>query len=145
MVISEAWRADAGEGRLCTQGYLAADVEHTVRVRCIGDEGYLTIKGAAEGIVRAEYEYPIPVADACELLALCRYRVAKRRYLLMVGREEWVVDEFLGENAGLVLAEIELTSEWYSFERPEWVGSEVSSDPSYTNAHLARHPFKTWN
>ncbi len=144
LVTDDGWRglAPAVDYR---QGYLPA-TGATVRVRIAGEQGFLTIKGPTQGIGRAEFEYPIPVADARELLdTLCsRPQIEKRRHKIPVGRHVWEVDEFLGENAGLVVAEIEVSDESEPFEKPSWVGEEVSHDRRYANSSLAERPYKTW-
>lgn len=129
------------DGMLYKQGYLSTDSQRTVRVRTVGYLGYLTIKGISKGAVRAEYEYSIPHKDAEELLLLCETPlIEKYRYLVPYKGNTWEVDEFYGENKGLVIAEIELESESQTFELPPWVGSEVTSDPRYYNSNLARFP-----
>lgn len=142
----DSWRAGADAGEEYRQGYLYSDPDLAVRVRLAGDEAWLTIKGGAEGIVRREFEYPIPRADAAEMLAhLCRKPlIEKRRHLLRHGRHTWEIDVFAGDNAGLVVAEIELGAEDESFERPDWLGEEVSADPRYLNSSLSRHPYRHW-
>jgi CYTH domain-containing protein len=145
LVVGEAWRAGAS-GQVYRQGYLATDPDRTVRVRVVGNQGYLTVKGRSEGLVRAEFEYPIPSADATEMLdRLCpRPLIEKTRYRLVHAGRVWEVDEFSGENLGLVLAEVELSDPTEPIQLPEWVGDEVSDDPRYYNANLARHPFGRW-
>jgi adenylate cyclase len=145
LVINDNWRAGAG-GVLYRQGYLSTDPERTVRVRLEGDSGRLTIKGKSQGISRAEYEYPIPAGDAANLLEkLCqRPLIEKTRYRIAFAGHLWEVDEFHGENQGLLIAEIELASERAEFERPDWVGQEVSDDPRYFNASLVKNPFSRW-
>jgi adenylate cyclase len=127
------------------QGYLVADGEKTVRVRIAGDEGFLTIKGRSQGISRKEFEYFVPVEDAIEMLKLCSIPVIEK-YRTKVAFEDkiWEIDEFEGENKGLLLAEIELKSEDESFSIPEWIGEEVTGDFRYFNSYLAVNPFKTW-
>lgn len=143
LVQGEGWRQGAGQ-RL-VQGYLNRDKARTVRVRMAGEQAFLTIKGVSVGATRAEFEYPIPVADAQALLALCDGPlVDKTRYRIPLGGVVWEVDEFAGENAGLVVAEVELPSEDTDFPRPDWLGAEVTQDPRYFNSNLARHPFSTW-
>jgi len=144
LVKGKAWRV--GEGVAYRQGYLNRAIERTVRVRTVGNRGYLTIKGATLGISRLEYEYEIPVEEAEALLnALCeKPLIEKRRYRIAWGELTWEVDEFSGENEGLVLAEIELPCETYEFERPAWLGEEVSGDPRYFNSNLVKNPFRTW-
>jgi CYTH domain-containing protein len=145
LVKGDDWRALAA-GTRYRQGYLSTVKERTVRVRTIGDKGYLTIKGVTVGATRVEYEYEIPVADANEMLdGLCeRPIIEKDRYKIPAGDDTWEVDEFLGVNQGLVVAEIELQSEEQSFARPDWVGGEVTDDPRYFNANLIAHPFSSW-
>lgn len=110
-----------------------------------GDEAFLTIKGRARGLVCSEFEYPIPAADGESLLALCgTARVEKIRYEIPHAGHTWEVDVFEAGNAGLVVAEIELADEAEAFERPDWAGPEVSGDPRYLNANLARSPFGAW-
>ncbi|MEN8253952.1 MAG: CYTH domain-containing protein [Verrucomicrobiota bacterium] len=145
LVEGDGWKAAAGDGLGCRQGYLATDPEKTIRVRIIGEQAFLTIKGATTGITRPEFEYGIPVADAEAMLALCGDAVVeKTRYFIGHGGMVWELDVFSGANEGLVMAEIELESETQGFDRSDWVGQEVSGDPRYYNACLARHPFTTW-
>lgn len=145
LVSSDAWRT-LGEPTLLRQGYLCADPERTVRVRIEGDAGVLTIKSKNEGASRGEWEYPIPLADAEELLdRLCeRPLVEKNRRRIAYQGFTWEVDEFLGENAGLVVAEIELPSEDAAFELPDWIGQEVTGERRYYNSSLIKLPFSKW-
>ena len=134
-----------GDGVAYEQGYLSSKPERTVRVRIAGDHAKLTIKGANQGVTRAEYEYDIPLADAESLLAICEQpTIRKRRYVVEHAGKTWEVDVFAGENAGLVIAELELASEDEVFEKPSWVRDEVSDDPRYYNSNLVAKPFKTW-
>jgi len=129
------------------QGYICADKDRTVRVRICGDKGFLTIKSASNerGWSRYEFEQPISVTDAEELLKLCLPGVIdKVRYWVKVGEHIWDVDVFHGDNEGLIVAEIELQSEDEIFELPEWAGEEVTGDPKYYNAMLSKHPFGRW-
>jgi len=129
------------------QGYICADKDRTVRVRICGDKGFLTIKSASNerGWSRYEFEQPISVADAEELLKLCLPGVIEKvRYWIKVGEHIWDVDIFHGENEGLIMAEIELESEDETFQLPEWVGKEVTGDPRYYNAMLSKQPFCQW-
>ena len=144
LVTGEAWRK--GEVSDYRQGYLSIDKQRTVRVRVAGDVARLTVKGITEGATRAEYEYPIPVADAKSMLeTLClRPLIEKRRYRIRHGGMTWEIDEFLGENAGLIIAEIELETVQQPFDKPSWVGEEVTSDPRYYNANLVTRPYTTW-
>ncbi|MDY6940518.1 MAG: CYTH domain-containing protein [Cyanobacteriota bacterium] len=145
LVVGDRWRSLAS-GVAYAQGYLTSDESKTVRVRIIGDRGYLTIKGATTGLTRMEFEYPIPVADAREMLdRLCdRPPIEKTRYKIPIGNLVWEVDEFARENQGLILAEVELTDENQEISLPDWIGAEVSHDPRYYNANLAKFPFSQW-
>ena len=138
-----AWRR-AGGMRLC-QGYLSSAKGRTVRVRTVGDKAYLTIKGMAVGATRPEFEYEIPYQDAKELLNLCEMPlIEKDRYRLEEGGVVWEIDEFLGENRGLIVAEVELESEDQPFTKPDWVGEEVTGDPRYFNSNLIKKPYTKW-
>ena len=145
LVKDDTWRVMA-QGTPYRQGYLSITPERTVRVRTIGDKGYLTIKGVSRGAARAEYEYEIPVAEAQAMLDdLCQKPlIEKNRYKIEYKGLMWVIDEFFCENKGLILSEVELQNEEQSFEKPEWIGKEVTADPRYYNANLIRHPFKIW-
>ncbi len=146
LVRNDDWRAQADAGEICRQGYLSHDPHRSVRVRIAGERAELNIKSAITPIRRLEYEYSIPLADAREMLdLLCDdERVDKVRYHVRHGQHVWEVDVFEGANAGLVLAEIELGDENESFEKPPWLGEEVSNDPRYFNMNLARHPWTRW-
>jgi adenylate cyclase len=135
-----------GEPVFFRQGYLSSHKERVVRVRIEGERAVLTIKGANRGAARGEWEYPIPVADAAELLdGLCEQPlIEKYRRRIAVGGHVWEVDEFLGANAGLVVAEIELQTEDEPFDKPDWVGEEVTADPRYLNSNLIKNPFSRW-
>jgi adenylate cyclase len=148
LVRGDGWRNFAGDGVACRQGYILSEAEGaTVRVRRMGDQGFLTIKGPTKGISRPEMEYEIPAADAEYILNhLCNGNiVSKTRYSLIHKGLMWEIDEFCGENSGLIVAEIELDNEHQPFDRPDWLGEEVSSDRRYTNAALSRQPFKSWS
>ncbi len=131
---------------LFRQGYLSVDAERTVRVRSYNGKGFLTIKGKTKSFSREEYEYDIPIQDAERMLdKLClKPIIEKLRYFLIYEGHEWVVDEFLGVNQGLVIAEIELDSEQQTFKKPEWVGDEVTSDIRYSNSNLVENPYQSW-
>ena len=145
LVSGEDWRALA-RGTRYRQGYLSTVKERTVRVRTIDDKGFLTVKGISVGATRSEYEYEIPAADADEMLnALCEKPIIeKNRYKIPLGGITWEVDEFLGVNDGLIVAEVELQSEDQSFPKPAWIGEDVTDDPRYFNANLIARPFSTW-
>ncbi|WP_215408699.1 CYTH domain-containing protein [Janthinobacterium sp. JC611] len=145
LLAGDAWRG-LGHAVLLRQGYLSSARERVVRVRIEGEQAMLTIKGANVGATRGEWEYPIPLADAAELLdGLCEQPlIEKIRHRIEHAGMVWEVDEFLGANAGLVVAEIELASEDQPFDKPGWIGAEVSGDARYYNANLIRHPFSQW-
>jgi adenylate cyclase len=145
LLRGEGWRA-LGEPVLLRQGYLSSQRERVVRVRIEGDTAMLTIKGRSVGASRGEWEYPIPLADAEVFLAtLCEQPlVEKYRRRIDFGGLVWEVDEFLGVNAGLIVAEVELTAEDQVFDQPDWVGDEVTDDARYFNANLIRQPYSTW-
>lgn len=153
LVTGDGWRAAAHEVVPMAQGYLndlaAMDtgaMKASVRVRIAGDAAHLNLKSRELGHTRQEFEYPVPVADARALLALSvGGLVDKRRHLVKVGGHLWEVDEFLGDNAGLVVAEIELADADESFERPDWLGVEVTDESRYYNLALASHPFSQWS
>ena len=145
LLAGDDWRSMA-QGIEYRQGYLCASKERTVRVRIAGDQGLLTIKGATIGAVRSEFEYEIPLTDARALLdQLCLPPlIEKKRYTIPFRGFIWEVDEFFGLNAGLIVAEIELETEDQVFERPTWIGEEVTADPRYYNAALCAAPYSTW-
>ena len=128
------------------QGYLSTVKERTVRVRTIDDKGYLTIKGITVGATRVEYEYEIPASEANDMLSnLCeKPLIEKNRYKISHAGLTWEVDEFFGDNDGLVVAEVELESEDQKIELPSWVGEEVTSDVRYFNSNLTKNPYKNW-
>lgn len=143
LVISSAWRQ--GTGILYRQGYLNRDKCRTVRVRVAGEAAFLTIKGISVGATRSEFEYSIPLSDAQSLLAMCDGPlVEKTRYVLVHAGTTWEVDEFHGDNAGLVVAEVELQSENQPFTRPDWLGEEVTHDARYFNSNLSILPHQRW-
>nr|WP_316639116.1 CYTH domain-containing protein [uncultured Roseateles sp.] len=143
LVCGVEWRQ--AEGVRFSQGYLSRDKARTVRIRLAAGRAFLTVKGLTQGATRAEFEYEIPVADAEPLLKLCEGPlVEKIRRVIVHSGSTWEVDEFLGDNAGLVVAEIELQSEDQVFAKPGWLGREVTDDPKYCNSSLASHPFSRW-
>ncbi|HEY4059826.1 MAG TPA: CYTH domain-containing protein [Kofleriaceae bacterium] len=144
LVDTARWEPQ-GKGELYVQGYLSSAKERTVRVRREGDRAVITVKGPNKGVTRAEFEYPIPPADADAMLTLCEQPlIEKRRHKEEHGGHTWEIDVFAGENDGLVVAEIELKSEAETFDKPAWVGREVSDDARYYNASLIKAPYKTW-
>jgi adenylate cyclase len=147
LVNSQSFKQEAAGQTRIVQGYLSSVPERTVRVRVKDDKGFLTIKGigSASGASRYEWEKEIPLSEAEELLAICEPGVIdKTRYEVESGPFIFEVDEFYGDNAGLVLAEIELPSEDAQFDRPEWLGCEVTGDPRYYNSMLMKHPYSQW-
>nr|WP_315212773.1 CYTH domain-containing protein [uncultured Flavobacterium sp.] len=147
LVSSDAFKTKAFKENTIAQGYLSSVPERTVRVRIKGDKGFLTIKGIsnASGLSRFEWEKEIPVEDAKKLLLLCEKGVIdKTRFEVKVGNHIFEVDEFHGENKGLTVAEVELQSETETFEKPDWLGEEVTNDNRYYNAYLSNHPFTGW-
>lgn len=146
LVKGDDWKTQ-GKGQLYQQGYLSSHSDRTVRVRTVGDSGYLTIKGKTAGASRPEYEYPIPFPDAQFMLdQLCEQPIIKKtRYEISYQGLVWEVDEFHEENLGLVVAEVELTDEQQTVELPDWVDREVTGEAKYYNANLIRHPFSQWD
>jgi len=146
LVASDAWRSLAGPAQPLRQGYLASSEKGvTVRMRIRDDQqAWLTLKAPAAGIARHEFEYPLPPADAENLWLLAPHRLTKTRYSLDLAGGDWVVDCFEGENAPLVLAEVELPSADVPLAVPSWCGLEITGDHRWSNAALARHPLGTW-
>ena len=146
LVLNSSYK-DLGNYKYCIQGYIKSINEPLVRIRTIGNKSYLTMKSDVNGITRLEYEYEIPIQDAKDLLELyCQESIVeKNRYIISYKSTTWEVDEFLGGNKGLVVAEVELTSEDQEYDSPEWIGEEVSTDKKYYNYNLAHHPFQRWD
>lgn len=147
LVASEDFKALAFAKNHIAQGYLNSNPERTVRVRIKGESGFLTIKGKGNesGISRFEWETEIPLLEAKNLIKLCENGVIdKIRYEVKAGHHTFEIDEFFGDNEGLVVAEIELKSEEEAFEKPAWLGKEVTNDERYYNAYLSNHPYKNW-
>ena len=144
LVRGDAWRA-LGRAAVFRQGYLSTVKERTVRIRVVGDQGWITVKGLTVGATRAEFEYAIPVDDAHEMLELCAQPlIEKTRTVVDLGDLQWEIDEFTGPNEGLIVAEVELQRADQEIDLPDWVGDEVTDDPRYFNATLTAHPFSTW-
>ena len=151
LVKNDSWREQVSRSKRIRQGYLSSRVfdesqKASVRVRIQGEQANLNIKSATLGMRRLEYEYPIPLAEAEELLdQLCSSpQIDKTRYFVDAGKHTWEIDEFYGDNAGLMVAEVELTSEDEDFEKPAWLGEEVTEDKRYYNVNLVAHPYKDW-
>lgn len=145
LVKDDSWKQQA-VGVNYRQGYLSSNPERTVRVRTLENKAYLTIKGISKGATRPEYEYEIPYREAVELLnELCEKPIIeKTRYKISFKGLLWEIDEFAGENRGLLMAEVELSSEEQSIELPPWIGQEVTTDKRYYNSNLIKHPFSKW-
>ena len=144
LVIGDDWKSLA-KGTPYRQGYLNRDAHRTVRVRVAGLSALITVKGITVGATRQEFEYSIPTNDAEQLLALCDGPlIEKKRYVLEHHGHRWEIDEFSGDNSGLVLAEVELMQENEVINLPSWIGQEVSDDPRYFNSNLALNPFCRW-
>ena len=147
LVTSNAFKTEAFTQNRISQGYLSSAPGRTVRVRIKGNKGFLTIKGASNesGLSRFEWEKEIPVNEAAELLQLCEEGVIdKTRFEVKMGNHVFEIDEFYGENEGLIMAEIELNSETEAFEKPNWLGKEVTNDIRYYNSYLSKNPYKKW-
>jgi adenylate cyclase len=144
LVRNDGWRTV--EGTPFRQGYLSSNMNRVVRVRTMGERAVLTVKGLNTGAVRREFEYDIPLDDANAILDdLCeRPLIEKTRYLIEFAGHTWEIDEFFGDNAGLVVAELELQAEYEYFEKPDWLGEEVTDDPRYFNSNLVLRPYTTW-
>lgn len=144
LVIPEKWHPQ-GKKEFLTQGYLSLHPERVVRIRVKGDNAFLTIKSKLSGFSRSEFEYPVPKADAEQIIKNCDGAiVSKYRYTFFSDGHVWEVDEFLGKNGGLLLAEVELKAEDEKIILPDWIGKEVTFDSKYYNASLATLPFEEW-
>jgi len=145
LVSGEGWKI-SGRSIVCRQGYLSRTKDCVVRVRIAGDKAFISVKGSVTAVIRTEFEYEIPFSDAEVLLSdFCeKPLIQKTRYLVFHEGFTWEVDEFSGENKGLVIAELELENEDQVFEKPDWVGPEVTGDPKYYNANLVKNPYNQW-
>src|SRR5579863_4526788 len=146
VVLGERWRPEVSSSTLLRQGYLANTARASVRVRLAGNEAWLSVKAMTPGAARAEYEVAIPVADGQDMLgSLCEGPlIEKWRHIVVYAGDRWEIDEFLGDNAGLVVAEIELESETQQFVRPDWLGAEVTHQERYYNFRLSQRPYRQW-
>jgi adenylate cyclase len=146
LVVNDKWQDNVLSEAVLKQGYIANQPNATVRVRIAGDSACLNLKSATKGISRSEFEYPIPLEDAEQILAQLAEQpfIDKTRYKVRWGGHVWDLDLFAGENSGLIMAEVELSSEDEPFELPPWAGEEVSGDPRYYNASLVKHPYSQW-
>jgi adenylate cyclase len=145
-VHSDAWRAEVERSTLLRQGYLANTARASIRVRLEGERALLSVKSMERGMSRDEYELSLPVADAREMLErLCEgIPIEKWRHIVVHEGSRWEIDEFLGENAGLVIAELELAHEQAAFARPSWLGAEVTLEERYYNFRLSQKPYRHW-
>lgn len=146
LVKSDDWRGQVSSRELLRQGYLTGGARCSIRARIAGDHAWLNIKARRSGMTRLEFEYPIPLADADEILNELANGplLEKYRHRIEAGPHVWEIDEFLGANAGLIVAEIELPTESADFERPDWLGEEVTEDERYYNFNLAQKPYTEW-
>lgn len=146
LLVDDRWRGQVERSEQMSQGYLGG-TSASVRVRVAGKDAWLNIKGRTLGATRLEFEYPIPVEDASVMLRDLADGpvIAKLRHYVPIGEHVFEIDEFAGDNAGLIVAEVELDSEEQEFPRPDWLGTEVTSDPRYYNLNLARHPYSQWS
>ncbi len=145
LVKGTNWK-NLAEGIVYRQAYLSTKKENVVRVRIVGDKGYLTVKGLNLGVSRLEYEYEIPIIDAKEILNnLCKKPIIeKKRYKIKFEGLMWEVDEFLGKNKGLIIAEVELSYETQEIKKPVWIGREVTSESKFFNSNLVSNPYSKW-
>ena len=145
LVKSDIWK-NLGNKKFYQQGYLLIDKSKTIRVRTIDDKGFLTIKGASIGISRSEFEYEIPIDDGKQMLELLCEKPLIEKYRTKIKLNEliWEVDEFINDNAGLIIAEVELKNENQKIDLPEWIGEEVSGNHHYNNSYLVKNPYKNW-
>lgn len=147
LLTGEQWRSLSYGGQYYCQGYIpTSQAGTTVRIRIVEDQGYLTIKSPSAGNIRSEFEYMIPLADAQEILhSLCEQPyIEKIRHKIVIDGLIWEIDEFAGDNTGLILAEVELLESNQAINLPSWIGEEVSQDHRYYNSNLAKHPYKFW-
>ena len=144
LLTNDEWRKNA-EGESYKQGYLSTVAERSVRIRIKSNKGFLTVKGKTTGFTRHEFEYEIPADDAEQMLTMCVQPIINKiRYKIKYDEHTWEIDEFFGENQGLILAELELESEEQIFSKPPWIGNEVTGAPRYYNASLVQNPFSKW-
>lgn len=145
LLKDDSWRAEAGEPEMMRQGYLSVDKECTIRVRIIGRKAWLTLKGYISDTTRSEFEYEIPVAHAEQMMqTMCPFKLEKHRYKIEYRGFMFEIDEYFGDNAPLVVAELELPGEGVPFEKPDWLGEEITSNGKFTNAYLSKHPYSQW-
>lgn len=145
LLKNDSWREEAGEPEMMRQGYLSVDKECTIRVRIVGRKAWLTLKGYISDTTRSEFEYEIPVAHAEQMMqTMCPFKLEKHRYKIEYRGFMFEIDEYFGDNAPLVVAELELPGEGVPFEKPDWLGEEITSNGKFTNAYLSKHPYSQW-
>lgn len=145
LLKNEDWRQTAGTPQTLQQGYLSIEKERTIRVRIIGSRAWLTLKGYISDISRSEFEYEIPLEHAQTIMdTMCPFKMQKHRYQTEFEGSIFEIDEYFGENAPLIVAEIELPAEDTPFAKPDWLGEEITSDGRFTNAYLSKHPYSSW-
>lgn len=145
LLKTDAWRAAVARSEAMTQGYLVGNERTSVRVRIAGEAAALNIKSGGLVVSRLEYEYEIPLDEARELLTLCtRPLIEKTRHYISMGALTWEIDEFRGDNEGLIVAELELGDEGQAFEAPTWLGREVTQHERYYNVRLVQYPYRDW-
>ena len=146
LLKNDSWRTQAGAPKVLQQGYFTVEKECAIRVRIVGDDAWLTFKGYISDVSRSEYEYEIPVADAQTMMdTMCPFRLEKHRYEVNYQGFVFEIDEYFGDNAPLIVAELELPAEDTPFPRPDWLGEEITSDGRFTNAYLSKHPYSQWD
>ncbi|MCQ9327400.1 CYTH domain-containing protein [Neisseria dentiae] len=145
LLKNDSWRTLAGEPETMRQGYLSVEKEHTIRVRIIGNRAWLTLKGYISDVARSEFEYEIPLSHAETMMqTMCPFKLEKRRYKIDYQGFVFEIDEYFGDNAPLIVAELELPSEDAAFAEPEWLGEEITCNGRFTNAYLSKHPYSEW-
>ena len=145
LLADDSWREAASEPLVLQQGYLSVEKERTIRVRIIGSQAWLTLKGYISDMTRSEFEYEIPLVHAQAMMAdMCPFKMEKYRYRVEFEGFVYEIDKYLGDNAPLIVAEIELPSEDTEFPKPSWLGQEITSDGKFTNAYLSKHPYSSW-
>ena len=145
LLADDSWREAASEPLVLQQGYLSVEKERTIRVRIIGSQAWLTLKGYISDMTRSEFEYEIPLAHAQAMRAdMCPLKMEKYRYRVEFEGFVYEIDEYFGDNAPLIVAEIELPSEDTEFPKPSWLDQEITSDGKFTNAYLSKHPYSSW-
>ena len=145
LLADDSWREAASEPLVLQQGYLSVEKERTIRVRIIGSQAWLTLKSYISDMTRSEFECEIPLAHAQAMMAnMCPFKMEKYRYRVEFEGFVYEIDEYFGDNAPLIVAEIELPSEDTEFPKPSWLGKEITSDGKFTNAYLSKHPYSSW-